>query len=306
MATFDYNVWVHTQYTLEDGGYFPTFSPTASTGTVSEPDADTSFESGDMATDSGGFMPGSHGYLGTVEYQGTTFAVFGPPLPLVQDVSYYFFGFSDTPDELNGSSPNPTRASLNTDPFAVCFAAGTLISTPDGERAVETLCIGDLVTTADGDVVPVKWLGLQTLHKVFTPLEKFVPVRVQAGALGQGLPHTDLVLTADHALILDGLAINASALVNGTTIAYVPCDALPEQVTYYHVETEAHEVILANGAPAETYIDYVGRSKFDNHAEYLDLYGEDRTIVEMTLPRVSAARMLPSRIRNRLSPDRVA
>ena len=50
--------------------------------------------------------------------------------------------------------------------------------------------------------------GGQTLH----------PVRVSAGALGNGLPHTELVLTADHALIIDGLAINTGALVNGTTI----------------------------------------------------------------------------------------
>ena len=53
--------------------------------------------------------------------------------------------------------------------------------------------IGDLVSTADGRVVPVKWMGRQTVHKLFTPAERFVPVRVKAGALGNGLPHTDLL-----------------------------------------------------------------------------------------------------------------
>ncbi|MEY8842475.1 Hint domain-containing protein, partial [Cribrihabitans sp. XS_ASV171] len=182
----------------------------------------------------------------------------------------------------------------------VCFAAGTLIATPEGETTVETLKIGDLVTTADGRSVPVKWIGRQTVHKLFTPAERFTPVRVRAGALGDGLPHTDLVLTADHALILDGLAINAGALVNGTSIAWEPMDSLPERVTYYHVETEDHDVILANGAPAETYVDYVQRRVFDNHAEYLDLYGEERTIREMALPRVSSARLVPASILDRI------
>ena len=181
----------------------------------------------------------------------------------------------------------------------ICFAAGTLIATPDGERAVETLQIGDPVLTADGPVVPVKWVGRQTIHKVFTPSERFAPVRVRAGALGAGLPHTDLVLTADHALILDGLAINAGALVNGTSILRDPVETLPERVTYYHVETEAHDVILANGAAAETYVDYVQRSAFDNHAEYLALYGDARTIPEMPLPRLSSRRQLPADLRAR-------
>ncbi|MCC1495125.1 Hint domain-containing protein, partial [Cognatishimia sp. F0-27] len=162
-----------------------------------------------------------------------------------------------------------------------CFAAGTLILTPRGERQVEELVMGDQISTADGKTVAVKWIGRQSVHKLFTPAERFVPVRVTAGALDNDLPHTDLVITADHALIIDDLAINAGALVNGTTIAYEPIDTLPERITYYHIETEDHDVILANGAPAETYVDYVQRRVFDNYQEYVDLYGEERTIAEM-------------------------
>ena len=126
------------------------------------------------------------------------------------------------------------------------------------------------------------------------------PVRVTAGALGDGLPHSDLVLTPDHALILDGLAITAGALVNGTTITLDPLDALPETVTYYHVETDAHDVILAHGAAAETFVDAVTRRRFDNHSEYAALYGEDRVIEEMPLPRVASARLVPAGLRARL------
>lgn len=190
-------------------------------------------------------------------------------------------------------------------PLAICFAAGTLIATPEGERAVEDLRPGDEVLTADGRVVAVKWLGHQTLVRHFAG-ERSRPVRVAPGALGPGMPHRELVLTADHALILDGLAINAGALVNGQTIT---CDALrdvPERATYYHVETEDHEVILANGAAAESFIDYVGRAAFDNYADYLALYGEPETISEMPLPRISSARLVPASIRSRLAAARRA
>jgi len=203
---------------------------------------------------------------------------------------------SDTEIFVNDPVPSPEPGDTT-----ICFAGGTLIATPEGEQAVETLAIGALVTTADGRAVPVKWIGRQTVHKLFTPAERLVPVRVRAGALGEGLPHTDLLLTADHALIIDGIAINAGALVNGTTIAYDPIESLADRVTYYHIETAAHDVILANGTPAETYVDYIGRRAFDNYAEYLALYGEERSITEMHRPRVSAARLVPPVIRARLN-----
>ncbi|WP_227444530.1 Hint domain-containing protein [Cognatishimia sp. F0-27] len=203
--------------------------------------------------------------------------------------------FSNDPN-LAGTTVSTTQGT-----YVFCFAIGTRIATPDGARPVETLAIGDPVLTAEGREVPVTWVGRQTVHKLFTPAERFEPVRVHAGALGNGLPHSDLVPTTDHTLILDGLAICAGALVNGTTITRVSKADLPERVTYYHVETEGHEIILAEGAPAETFIDYVARRGFENYAEYVELYGEERTIPEKRLPRISAARLVPPAIRERLS-----
>ena len=185
------------------------------------------------------------------------------------------------------------------DPFAFCFAAGTMIATGTGERAVEELCIGDPVLTAEGKIVAVRWVGRQTLFPQFTG-ERTAPVRICAGALGEGLPHSDLTVTADHGMILDGLVINASALVNGSTIDFIPLAELPDRVTYFHVETENHDVILANGAPAETFINYASRAAFDNHADYLDLYGAERIIPEMAHLRISTQRLLPEAIRARL------
>lgn len=183
-----------------------------------------------------------------------------------------------------------------------CFAAGTLISTPEGEVAVETLQIGDSILTASGETVSVKWVGRHTVsNAVADPNHQ--PVRVRAGALGDSKPHQDLVVTAGHGLVIDGLVINAAVLVNGSTIDYMPWDELDELVTYYHIETEGHEAILANGAEAETYIDYVDRQAFDNYAEYVALYGHETRVVEMPRHRISARRLLPLSIRQRLGID---
>lgn len=226
----------------------------------------------------------------TVTYVGQTAA--GDPI--TQSGGGNFFILSNS-DALQGTSPATSETS-----YPYCFGAGTLIATPKGETVVEALDIGDLVTTADGRTVPVKWIGRQTVQKFFAG-ERARPVRVAAGALGNGLPHTDLVLTTDHALILDGFAINAGALINGTTITLDPLATLPDRVTYYHIETEAHDVILANGAAAETYIDYVGRQAFGNYGEYLALYGEERTIPEMPQPRISSARLVPPSVKAQLN-----
>ncbi|TBX27786.1 Hint domain-containing protein, partial [Nioella sediminis] len=93
------------------------------------------------------------------------------------------------------------------------------------------------------------------------------------GSLGNGLPHTDLMVTADHGMLVDGVVCHAGALVNDTTITRVPLSEMGETYTVYHIETEEHEIILANGAPAETFIDNVSRRVFDNYSEFDALYG---------------------------------
>jgi hypothetical protein len=124
---------------------------------------------------------------------------------------------------------------------------------------------------------------------------KINPICVTAGALGPGRPARDLYLSGDHALEIDGYLINAGALVNGRTIHQVA--EMPKAgFTYYHVETDAHELILAEGCAAESFIDYAGRDGFVN--------GDDRAgeppIREMDLPRISDVRLVPDSIRTRL------
>ncbi|MEM1389091.1 MAG: Hint domain-containing protein [Pseudomonadota bacterium] len=176
-----------------------------------------------------------------------------------------------------------------------CFAGGTMIATPDGESAVETLTPGDLVRTADGRDVPVRWLGQQTIVTRFFG-ERAQPVRIAAGALGKGVPAQDLTVTADHGMVLDGLVVNAASLVNNTTICWVPLAELPKRFTVYHVETDAHDVILANGAPSESYIDVPDRAVFDN----ADEAPARAAAMESTLPRITSPRLLPADLCARL------
>ena len=184
--------------------------------------------------------------------------------------------------------------------FTVCFLAGTAIACPGGERPIEDLAVGDLVLTADGDVRPVRFVGRQTFATLFADPRRTRPIRIAAGALGEGLPVRDLCVSPDHALLVDGVLVQAGALVNGTTIA--PMTDLPERFTYFHVELEDHALILAEGVPAETFVDNVTRRRFDNWADYVALYGETTPrIAEMAVPRIKSARQLPRALRRRLA-----
>ena len=117
------------------------------------------------------------------------------------------------------------------------------------------------------------------------------------------MPHSDLTVTADHAMLVDGILCEAGALVNGTTITRVPLSEFGDNYTVYHVETEAHEIILANGAPAETFVDNATRRAFDNFFEFEALHGDPPEMKELPYPRASNARHLPARIKARLGLD---
>ena len=181
-----------------------------------------------------------------------------------------------------------------TDP--VCFYSGTLVATPSGERAVETLRAGDLVLTAEGEARPIRWLGRQTVSTRFGDPLRVLPIRVAAGALGENLPKRDLLVSPDHALLVDGVLVQAGALVNGTTVRREA--GVPEVFTYWHVELHDHSLVLAEGVPAETFIDNVDRLAFDNWDEH-EAAGSEAPIAEMALPRAKSARQVPHATRRR-------
>lgn len=183
---------------------------------------------------------------------------------------------------------------------ANCFLTGTRIATPAGQRPIEVLGPGDRVLTADGEAVAVLWVWRQEIVTLFGLGERRAPIRIAAGALGPGCPARDLVLSADHAVVLGGHLVNAGALVNGGTIAVLPLSRMPARFTYWHVETEAHVALMAENCPAESFIDYTPRAVFDNVEAYRAQGGTDRPIAEMPLPRIIAQRQLLPGLRQRL------
>jgi hypothetical protein len=188
---------------------------------------------------------------------------------------------------------SPAQWSL-TSGQVICFMAGTLVATPEGEMPVERLQAGDMVMTADGQQRPVFWLGRQTVMTRFADPLRVNPVRIKAGALGEGLPRRDLLTSPDHAVLVDGILVHAGALVNGVSILRE--GAMPASFVYYHVELADHSLILAEGAAAETFIDNVDRVGFDNWRER----EAGGALVEMELPRAKAARQVPQKLRERL------
>lgn len=222
-------------------------------------------------------------------FQGTTYEQLDDPA---------FYAFDSSTQDFNNVNINGTTfgsgAAADTQQGITCFAPGTGIATPSGETCVEDLQVGDIVRTADGRDVPVVWIGRQTVMKQFAR-EAAQLVRISKGTLGA---QTDLFVTGDHGMVVDGYVVNASALVNGSTVSLVPLHQTPDRFTVYHVETADHEVLLANGVAAESFVDYLGRRVFDNFSEV-----EERVISEMPLPRISAQRLLPASIRAKLSSD---
>ncbi len=154
-------------------------------------------------------------------------------------------------------------------PTPACYCAGTRILTERGEVAVEKLAVGDRVVTAHGECREIVWIGSRKLDigKHAFPLE-IQPVRVRAGAFGHGLPHRDLWLSPEHAVFVDGVLIPIIRLANGANVAQIAV----ERVSYFHIELESHDVLLAEGLPAESFLDCGSRSGFSNFEGFVELH----------------------------------
>ncbi len=215
-------------------------------------------------------------------------------------------GDEDFGNDVDGQSIQ--RSPDGTDNFTVatptpeCFLTGTRILTASGYKLVEELQIGDKVQTAEGKLVDVKWIGYQTIdpNALTIPL-RGNPVLVKAGALGNNLPARDLYLSPDHSLFIDGLLINAGALVNGVSIVQTE----PTETFVYHsVELENHALLTVEGTLAESYMPHhEDRANYDNGSEYERLYPHGSTLMlwPMDYPRVSSKTQVPSFVSQKLS-----
>ena len=150
----------------------------------------------------------------------------------------------------------------------VCFAEGTRVVTPNGEDAVENLRAGDMVLAMRGGQAafePLRWVGFMDVAVPRDPAmaAKTAPVLIKAGALAPGMPARDLRVSPDHAMEVDGHLIPAKHLVNGVSIIQ---EVWCKRVRYFHLELEAHGLLLSEGTWSESYLDDGNRHAFNNAA----------------------------------------
>lgn len=143
----------------------------------------------------------------------------------------------------------------------VCFGRGTLILTANGEVAIEDLSVGDLVMTRDRGPQPIRWIGSRKLGTMSLAAHPNLrPIRIKAGALGEGLPATDLLVSPQHRVLVRSkialkmfgtpevlVAAKQLVLLDGIDIA----DDVAE-VEYFHMLFDRHEVVISNGAETES------------------------------------------------------
>ncbi len=163
------------------------------------------------------------------------------------DVENFNFTYTAT----DGSSSDVGMVNATSIP---CFVAGTLIATPQGERAAETLVPGDLVLTQDDGPQPLRWIGVRTVAATGA----FAPIHIRAGTFGA---HRDLLVSPLHrVLIRDSLAeilfgeaevlIAARDLVNDRSVTRREGG----EVEYVHLMFDRHQVVFSEGLETESYL----------------------------------------------------
>ncbi len=206
--------------------------------------------------------------------------------------TFTVFGSNFAPGAYNSASGGPVTLSndgangtLITADGTPCYCRGTSILTDLGEVAVEDLIIGDRLVTKAGDARPIHWIGRRSYGGRFIAGNRDVlPVLISQGALSDNVPRRDLLVSPLHAMFLDGMLIPALALVNEASI--IQMDRVDE-VEYFHLELETHDIIHAEGALSETFVDDDSRDMFHNIAEHRTLYPHAVRV----LPRYCAPRV---------------
>ena len=152
-----------------------------------------------------------------------------------------------------GSSATPAGGQPGTGEAIICFSQGTMIRTPHGERRIEHLSEGDLVVTLDCGPQPIRWIGSRSVRATGT----LAPVRFARGTIGN---ERDLFVSPQHRMLLSGFRARQ---VTGRDEVLAPALALVDNfrvsvayggmVTYHHMMFDRHQIVIANGAPSESF-----------------------------------------------------
>ena len=252
---------------FEDAGGGDSGASFAFTGTATL-DLDTP---GSFLTPIGGFGPGSTIYLQTPLVTGLGYA---DGILSVQDsgdtVAQLHVGTGYSLQDF-GFTASDGGYDITSSASAACFATGTRIRTVRGAVAVEDLREGDLAVTDSGPVRPIRWIGHRSVDCRRHPNRQALwPVRVRADALGPGRPQRDLLLSPDHAVFIDGVLVPIRYLIDGAAIA----PQVQDRVTYWHVELDRHDVILAEGLACESFLDSGNRAAFANGGGIVQMHAD--------------------------------
>lgn len=162
-----------------------------------------------------------------------------------------------TTTTLQFNQPDPTTLTYEAvnpgESGVTCFAKGTLIDTPTGPLAIESLHAGDLFSTLDNGDQPVRWISNTTV----AGRGDFAPIRISSGTLGAA---SDLFVSPQHRILIEGwqaellfgcdsVLVAAKHLINDQNIQRMPC----ESVQYFHLLFDQHQVVISNGVKSESF-----------------------------------------------------
>jgi hypothetical protein len=180
-----------------------------------------------------------------------------------------------------------------------CFLKGTKILTENGEIYVEKLSVGDWVITFFGDIKKIKFIGKRRLKS--NP--KVSPIRFPAGCLADGVPTSDLWLSPDHALCFSDVLVEAKNLIDAAMIFQ---DHSIQDVEYFHIELEEHDILIANGTPAESFLDCGHRGFFENsdepmilHPDLMQDFRRDKSVFQIAVPGDDSLKMIRESLQER-------
>lgn len=230
------------------------------------------------------------------------------------EVRYISIWYYDTGNNLNHKYHS---ADNDNTLHAICFATGTMIETAAGPRPVQSLRVGDLVRTRDNGLQPLRWLGGRRLSaEDLARAPRLLPIRIAAGALGPGMPAQDLTVSPQHRMLVRSpiaarMAGQAELLVAAVHLLDLPgvsrC-AGTGGVGYWHLMFDAHEIVFANGAEAESL--YLGPMAMealtpDARAEITALFpelagqGDTRPLARPVMRGGQCRKLVERQVRNR-------
>lgn len=159
-----------------------------------------------------------------------------------------------------------------------CFLKDSLIKTQNGYMPVQDIAPGEKVSVfIDGteEQKEVVWAG--TAHVVVNanlPEDQAgYPIRILKNSIAENVPFKDMLITPEHCLFVEGKFVPARMLVNGRSIYY---DTTTTSYDYYHIETEKHSVIMADGMLTESYLDTGSRRNFQQAGKVVRIGGKQK------------------------------